>query len=140
MFVIAIMTVISFVVLEEFTFRGWLLFPLRKLLGTLGAVAVTSYLFAVVHLRPSTGYNDLFNGVMFGASAVLTGSIWMPVALHLAYNTGVWAWDRFFDRFGAGAISCGLAQPAFLALTAALFYVLWMSRPTFDASAAVRAP
>ncbi|MGI8618122.1 MAG: CPBP family intramembrane glutamic endopeptidase [Gemmatimonadaceae bacterium] len=139
MYVIALMSVISFVLLEELAFRGWLLSPLRKLIGTVGAVAVTSYFFAVIHLRPATGYNDLFNGVIFGVSAVLTGSIWTPVALHFAYNGGVWAWDRFFDRYGAGAISCGFARPAFLTLAATLVLVLWLARQRPGGGAAARA-
>ncbi|MBA3579257.1 MAG: CPBP family intramembrane metalloprotease [Gemmatimonadaceae bacterium] len=126
----------SFVLIEEFVFRGWLMFPLRKLLGAPAAVALTSYLFAFSHLRPSVGVNNLFNGIVFGTAAVLSGSIWTAVSLHFAYNAAVWGWDRFFDGLGAGAISCTLSRPVFLLLAAALFCVLWIGRRRSRNSAA----
>lgn len=124
----AIFRLLSFVLIEEFVFRGWLLFALRKFLGAPIAVMVTSYLFAVGHLRPDAGISLLFGGLAFGTATVLTGSIWAGVALHLTYNTSLWAWDRFGDIFGSGAVGCSTSAPFFVALAAALFSVLWIGR------------
>jgi membrane protease YdiL (CAAX protease family) len=117
-----------YLLMEEFVMRGWLLFPLRKLFNAPIAVAVTGYLFAVMHLIPSVAQYHLLGGIIFGTAAVLSGSILYPVGLHLAHNLAVLAWDRFFDAFGAGAVSCSGARPAFFVLLASLFYVLWIGR------------
>lgn len=132
--IVGVLTVVWFVLMEEFVMRGWLLFPLRKLLNAPIAIAITSYLFAVMHLVPAMGLNLLLGGIIVGTAAVLSGSIWYPVGLHLAHNFGVFAWDSFFDAFAAGAVSCTGSRPAFLILTTSLFYVLWIGRrrrPTF---------
>lgn len=75
--------------LEEILFRGFLLGGLaRTRLGGLGAVAVSSVLFGIIH----TQY-DLFDmgavlalGTVLGLSRLYSGSTWLPVALHTAHN------------------------------------------------------
>ena len=125
---LVILRVVAFALVEEFTFRGWLFFPLRKMIGPRTAVAVTSFLFAMAHMRIHSVRNDLLNGVIFGTSAAFSGSIWVPVSLHLAYNAGVWAWSLFFEAFGAGAISCSTSLPVFFVLVTLLIYAMWRGR------------
>ncbi|HEX2225002.1 MAG TPA: type II CAAX endopeptidase family protein [Thermoanaerobaculia bacterium] len=81
--------VVAAPVLEEILFRGFLLGGLaRTRLGGLGAVAVSSVLFGIIH----TQY-DLFDmsavlalGAVLGLSRLYSGSTWLPVALHTAHN------------------------------------------------------
>ncbi len=75
--------------LEEILFRGFLLEGLRRTrLGGLGAVAVSSVLFGIIH----TQY-DLFDmsavlalGTILGLSRLYSGSTWLPIGLHAAHN------------------------------------------------------
>lgn len=124
----AILRMFSFVLIEEFLFRGWLLFPLRKLVGAPAAVAITSYLFAVGHLRPVGGLSYFFSGLVYGTATLLSGSIWVAVALHFTHNASLWAWDRFFHIFSEGAMACAFSRPMFALHAAALFLVLWLGR------------
>lgn len=119
---------LSFVLIEEFVFRGWLLFPIRKLAGPRTAVLITSYLFALGHLRPTGFVTLLFGGLVYGTAAVLTGSIWPAVALHLSYNVGIDGWSRL-GLFGpALSIRCGSATKMFWLVAPVLFYVIWAGR------------
>lgn len=74
--------------LEEILFRGFLLEGLRRRLGGLGALAVSSLLFGIIH----TQY-DLFDmsavlvlGTILGLSRLYSGSTWLPIGLHTAHN------------------------------------------------------
>lgn len=81
--------VVAAPVFEEILFRGFLLGGLaRTRLGGLGALAVSSVLFGIIH----TQY-DLFDmsavlalGAVLGLSRLYSGSTWLPVALHTAHN------------------------------------------------------
>lgn len=128
-FLVGFFELLSFVLIEEFVFRGWLLFGVRSLVGAPVAVLITSYLFATGHfLSAPVGLPFLFSGVVFGTAVVLSGSIWSGVALHLAYNVGVAAWGRFTELLGARPVTCEGTLPVFLLLATALFYVLWAGR------------
>jgi membrane protease YdiL (CAAX protease family) len=81
--------VIAAPLLEEILFRGFLLEGLRRTrLGGLGAVAVSSLLFGIIH----TQY-DLFDmsavlvlGTVLGLSRLYSGSTWLPIGLHAVHN------------------------------------------------------
>lgn len=80
--------VVAAPVFEEILFRGFLLEGLRRRFGGLGALAVSSVLFGVIH----TQY-DLFDmsavlalGTVLGLSRLYSGSTWLPIALHTAHN------------------------------------------------------
>jgi len=79
-------------ILEEIVFRGFLYRLSAKLLGTWGALALTSALFGAAH-----AFNDgatmgssvaiaLEAGVLLGAAFALTQRLWLPIGLHLAWN------------------------------------------------------
>lgn len=81
--------VIAAPLFEEILFRGFLFGGLsRTRLGGLGAVAVSSVLFGIIH----TQY-DLFDmsavlvlGAVLGLSRLYSGSTWLPIGLHAAHN------------------------------------------------------
>ncbi|MFC2045069.1 lysostaphin resistance A-like protein [Chloroflexota bacterium] len=84
---------ISFVifapVFEETFFRGFLFAGwLKSRLGTIGTVALTSCLFAVLHIQ----YNlfgimfVLVMGIALGIMRLKTGSLWSPLLMHCAWN------------------------------------------------------
>jgi hypothetical protein len=80
---------------EELFFRGLLLFPLARAVGTPLALATTSLLFAAAHLGNAVVESrqgtrsllaDLLFGVTAGALARLTGTPLAPALLHIAWN------------------------------------------------------
>jgi hypothetical protein len=81
---------------EEAVFRGYLLGTLQKGLGFWPATAISSVLFAVVHL-PNYGERTagilacvLFS-VLFALTVRLTGTIWFAVGFHAA-----WDWSQTY--------------------------------------------
>lgn len=78
-------------VIEELLFRGILLRILERPLGTWGALAITSILFALGHL-PNDGITALavgttaVAGLMLGAAYLATRRLWLTIGLHFAWN------------------------------------------------------
>ncbi|MEM9080781.1 MAG: type II CAAX endopeptidase family protein [Verrucomicrobiota bacterium] len=98
---------------EEFFFRGLLHEGLKQsFLGRWGAILLTAGFFAVIHLQyedPTAFVMLFFLGLMFGWARELTGSLWIPIAMHAFNNlfatvrvyavsegwvpeTAVWVW------------------------------------------------
>jgi len=84
---------ISFVIFgpafEETFFRGFLFAGwVRSRLGAIGTVALTSGLFAVLHIQ----YNlfgimsVLIMGIALGIMRLKTGSLWSPLLMHFTWN------------------------------------------------------
>ncbi len=79
-------------VLEEILFRGFLFRLTAKLLGTWGALLVTSILFGAAHAfnRGATVGSSvaiaLEAGVLLGAAYATTQRLWLPIGLHLGWN------------------------------------------------------
>jgi membrane protease YdiL (CAAX protease family) len=81
---------------EEAAFRGYLLGALQKGLGFWPATAISSVLFAVVHLpnsgeRPSGIMVCVLFSVLFALTVRLTGTIWFAVGFHAA-----WDWSQTY--------------------------------------------
>lgn len=78
-------------VVEELLFRGILLRVLERPLGTWGALALTSLLFALAHV-PNDGItalavvNTAVAGLMLGAAYLATRRLWLVIGLHFAWN------------------------------------------------------
>jgi hypothetical protein len=78
-------------VTEELWMRALLFRLLWRAVGPTSAFAVAALVFAALHL-PNPGANSLsaatvaIAGLMFCALYVLTGRLWVPMGLHLAWN------------------------------------------------------
>jgi membrane protease YdiL (CAAX protease family) len=81
-------------VAEEVPIRGYLFQNLREAWGTRPALIATSLLFAALHLFNPSAHADFFltmtgvaaAGALFCLSVVLTGSLWLAVGCHFAWN------------------------------------------------------
>jgi membrane protease YdiL (CAAX protease family) len=80
---------------EEIPLRGYLLQSLNEWLGPLGATLLTAVGFSLLHIfnfRATSLFNPLalFNIALFGVVAAYayfaTGRLWLPSALHAAWN------------------------------------------------------
>jgi membrane protease YdiL (CAAX protease family) len=78
----------TFPLVEEFVFRGWMLVPLRRRVGSHWAVFLPAIVFTFFHLDPHPGMltSHFLLGVILGYTVVSTGSIWPGVAMHYLAN------------------------------------------------------
>lgn len=89
--IIVLLTLISGAMLEEVMFRGY---PFQRLVESatpIGGVLILSALFGAVHLgNPSASVWSFLNttavGVLFCIAYLRTQSLWMPWAIHFAWN------------------------------------------------------
>jgi membrane protease YdiL (CAAX protease family) len=129
---------VSYVLVEEFAFRGWLFRPLELRYGSVVAIVMTSILFAIAHFRPATLGADFIFGLILGATLVTTQSIWAPVTIHVAANMALGALS--LDRVKPYLVNV-LATPLFSCAGTYLAYgialslsaiVLWIIHRTRD--------
>lgn len=94
----SVLTIVGFLALacmEELGFRGY---PLRMLTSVLGeriAVFVVSILFAASHFLFGWSWQSILlgvlpSGILFGAAAVASGGLAMPIGVHMALNVAQW--------------------------------------------------
>lgn len=76
---------LSTFVAVEFFFRGYLLFGLRRLLGSL-AIFVSMVPYCLIHVLkpPSEALGSILAGILLGTLALRTGSVWCGVLLHVS--------------------------------------------------------
>lgn len=77
--------------LEEVGFRGYPFQRLVEGIGPWGAITALSGLFGVIHLynphATATGFmNTVLVGVLLSLAYLRTGSLWMPLGIHFAWN------------------------------------------------------
>ncbi len=76
---------------EELAFRGYVLQNLRQEWGSPVALLTSSFLFAVLHglnphFTPLALVGIALAGVFMAYGYLLTGSLWLPIAFHFAWN------------------------------------------------------
>lgn len=77
---------------EELLFRGWLFGGLRKRWGVKWALAVSAFLFAIIHADPWATPALFVLGLVFGGVYQKTGSLWASVLLHSMWNATTFAY------------------------------------------------
>jgi membrane protease YdiL (CAAX protease family) len=92
---VAAVNMLAVAVMEETFCRGYMLQTLEETIGTPAAVLVSSAFFGIVHLtNPSAkGWADyilIFTitlaGIMLAMAYLVRRSLWLPIALHFAWN------------------------------------------------------
>jgi membrane protease YdiL (CAAX protease family) len=86
--------VVAFLVVgfyEELMFRGYVLQRLTDRAGRIASIVVSSVIFAVFHgANPQADLFGIFNTALIGAVLCAlyfrTGSLWMPIGFHAAWN------------------------------------------------------
>jgi membrane protease YdiL (CAAX protease family) len=74
---------------EEFAFRGLLMSALmRTRVRVYGAILITAALWAAIHMQYEIGILAILfvDGVVLGMARHYTGSIYVPIAMHIAGN------------------------------------------------------
>jgi len=80
--------------LEELLYRERLLGSLRPYLGSAGAVAASSAVFAAAHPEPWSAVAALGVGLALGATFAATGSVALASAAHAGLNLAACLWAR----------------------------------------------
>jgi uncharacterized protein len=111
---------------EEFLCRGYLLFTLMTGVGFWPAAVLSSLLFGILHTgNPGETLFGCFStgvfGFLFCVMLRRTGSLWMPVGFHAAYN---WGEAFFYGTPDSGMLS----EQRFL--TAKLSGPVWLTGGT----------
>jgi membrane protease YdiL (CAAX protease family) len=93
---------------EEFSFRGYLLFTFTTGMGFWPAAVLTSLLFGLAHRsNPGETVFGCVSVAVFGFLLCLmlrrSGSLWLPIGFHAAYNWG--------EAFFYGTTDSGLVAP-----------------------------
>ncbi len=78
-------------VAEEITFRGYAFQRLVEAIGPVGAVAILSAAFGLVHLsNPSHSWlstaNTILIGIPLAVAYLRTRALWLPLGIHFAWN------------------------------------------------------
>jgi CAAX protease family protein len=101
---------------EELLFRGILFRWIEAFGGSWAALAVTSFLFGLIHIfNPDATWFSSFciaveAGVLLGGAYMLTRSLWLPIGLHAAWN---FTEGEVFDVPVSGFDEHGLVQGHF---------------------------
>jgi membrane protease YdiL (CAAX protease family) len=110
-------------ILEELLFRGLLFRLSSKILGTWGALVVTSALFGAAHAaNPGATVSSslaipLEAGILLGAAYAATGRLWLPIGLHLGWNFtegSLFGMTLSGNAMGSGLIRGSLNGPQIL--------------------------
>ena len=115
--------------------RALLLRLLWRAVGPVPAFAVAALVFAALHLAnpaatPLAGATVAAAGLMFCALYALTGRLWVPIGLHLAWN--------FAQGYLFGAtVSGGTLDGSILLSTARPGAPVWLTGGTFGPEASV---
>ncbi len=124
---------------EELAFRGY---PLRRLEHCCGAAVAqiaVAVLFALEHRIGGASWPDALLGVgagsiLFGAAALATRGLAVPIGLHAAWNLGQWAlglkgepgiWTAVTVKSAASAYQVGLASYLVVTMLGAAAFMVW---------------
>jgi uncharacterized protein len=84
-----LMVSIAPAVVEEITFRGYVLQKLERNIGRRDALYVQAALFSVLHLSPVIFVSHFVMGLILGALRHKTSSLWPCMLVHASYNATV---------------------------------------------------
>ncbi|MDQ1082391.1 MULTISPECIES: CPBP family intramembrane glutamic endopeptidase [Microbacterium] len=110
-------------IVEEIFFRGFLLRILDGWVGSWGALAIVSVLFALVHSFSSPAgpvaavYVFLSASLLLNMAWFLTRRLWLPIALHLAFNasqSALFGLNVSGSEAGDGLLRAELSGPEWL--------------------------
>jgi membrane protease YdiL (CAAX protease family) len=114
--VLSLWALVVAAMVEEVVFRGYPLHRLMETLGTPAAVAITSCLFGLAHLRnPHASLWGAVNtaeiGVLLALAYVRTRSLWLPWGIHFGWNAAL--------GLGYGLVVSGYSEFSVLVLGSA---------------------
>jgi membrane protease YdiL (CAAX protease family) len=94
--VVYLLSYIGLAAMEELAFRGYPLFHLRRAYGVWSAQIIVALAFALYHMTQGWPLLAALLGttagsILFGAAALRSGGLALPIGIHAAWNFGTWA-------------------------------------------------
>lgn len=147
-------TLLALAAMEELGFRAYTLRALVPVLGSWRAQAVVALAFALSHVAFGWPWQTIVLGVLpsallFGASAMASGGLAMPIGVHMAVNVARWAvgetdgagfWTVAVDPSAQATVQAmALCVSLLVTLFAAGAVWAWYSRAVRKADGAIRA-
>lgn len=80
-------------IVEEFFFRGVFLGVVRRRFGNVAAVLIPAIMFGLIHTQYDWPVWIIADGILFGVARVTTGSVYVPMLLHILGNSYA-VWER----------------------------------------------
>ena len=74
-------------IVEELLFRGVIFGGLSKIMPVWSAMALSGFLFALIHVNAATFIPLWFLGIAFAWLYARTGTLLAPMAVHFTFNT-----------------------------------------------------
>ncbi len=112
-------------VAEEVLFRGFIQKSLeRSSLGRVGAILLTSFLFAVMHFIPQGLASYTLAGLVLGITAIATESILIPILIHVANNAAA---IMLLNMAGLESLGQPVWIPPGILIPAALIFTLTLT-------------
>jgi membrane protease YdiL (CAAX protease family) len=116
-------------VLEELGFRAILLRLLARMFGPIPGLFISAALFALAHAShaPPVAVALLIinGGLLLGVLYMVSGSLWLPIGAHIAYDFTEWS------LFGVGD------HDGILTVTPSLHYPIWLTGGSFGPDGSV---
>ncbi len=129
---------------EELAFRGYPLRRLDHVFGAWTAQIVVALVFAIEHRVGGYSWSNAIFGafvgsLLFGAAALATRGLAVPIGLHAAWNLGTWAigekdlpglWNPVVEAgFETRAVRIGMVSYLVVFSSATLAFWWWQHRP-----------
>ncbi|MCB9262349.1 MAG: CPBP family intramembrane metalloprotease [Flavobacteriales bacterium] len=131
-FLMALLPAIS----EEVFFRGVLMRVSAKMTGNIwSGIAISSFIFALIHLQPYKFLAMFFIAFMFGYLYYRTGSLWIPIVLHTINNSMAIIGSRLENSgLDAGILAedATLGWPWIVGGLVATFLLIWVIQKNTD--------
>ena len=133
--VIALATSVLVGLSEELLMRGYLVDVLQgQDLATIWVAIVSSLVFGVIHGLNALNGQDLRTTVMqialssivglgLFASLAVSGTLWLPIALHALFDFSLLAQGRIVDKSQTSSVETGLVAAMYLLSLGSLFFL-----------------
>ena len=108
-------------VFEEFMYRGIILNRLRADLALPVAIVLQALFFGLMHMNLFQSSYAFVAGILIGLAYVWTGSLWVPIMIHIAWNSTSVLISHLQLELSV-LLSVVTIIFAFLTLTAAMYY------------------
>lgn len=151
---LSLCTLLALAAMEELGFRGYTLRALVPVLGSWRAQAIVALAFALSHVVFGWPWQTIVLGVLpsallFGACAITSGGLAMPIGVHMAVNVARWAvgesdgagfWTVAVDPSAQSSVQAmALLVSVLVTLVAAGAVWAWHARVARKADRALRA-
>ncbi|TVR44445.1 MAG: CPBP family intramembrane metalloprotease [Planctomycetota bacterium] len=116
---------------EEFLCRGSLLSGLRRSLGPIGAIVLSSIIFGLMHMSPWRFAPQAVLGVVLAVLVLRSGSLWTAVIVHIGHNALILVLALSFgeasgaDELDPLAINHPAAPLMWLGIAAFIGLIIW---------------